>query len=72
MHAIKTKLKEFKLSGIYNSIEERINYAKEKNMSYQEFIELILEDEHSNRRDNSYKKRYYKTKLGSFVIKLQS
>jgi DNA replication protein DnaC len=63
MHIIKNKLKEFKLSGIYNSIEERIRYAKEKNMAYEEFLELILEDEIANRRDNSYKKRYNKTKL---------
>ena len=63
MQAIKNKLKEFKLSGIYNSIEERISYAKSNNMSYEEFIELILEDETSNRLDNSYKKRYLKTKL---------
>ncbi|MFC1567189.1 IS21-like element helper ATPase IstB [bacterium] len=63
MHTIKNRLKEFKLSGIYNSIEERISYAKSNNMSYEEFMALILDDEIASRRDNSYKKRYLKTKL---------
>ena len=32
---------------------------------YIEFLELLMEDEHNNRRDNSYKKRYAKAKLPS-------
>jgi DNA replication protein DnaC len=63
MNMIKNKLKEYKLSGIYNSLDERLSYAKEKNMGYEEFLELLLEDEKSSRRDNSYKKRYTKAKL---------
>lgn len=63
MNMLRSRLKEFKLSGIYNSIEERINYAKEKNLSYTELIELLLEDEANNRRDNGYKKRYAKSKI---------
>lgn len=66
MNIIKTKLKEFKLAGIYNSIEERMSYAKEKNISYNEFLEIILEDETNNRRDNGYKKRYAKAKFLSY------
>jgi DNA replication protein DnaC len=63
MSMIKTRLKEFKLSGIYNSYEERIKYATDKSLSYEEFLELILEDETNNRADNSYKKRYAKAKF---------
>ncbi len=63
MNTLKTRLREFKLSGIYNSIEERISYAKEKSLAYQELLELLLEDEYNNRRDNSYRKRYTKAKL---------
>ncbi len=60
---IKQRLKDFKLSGIYGSYEERIKYATDKSLSYEEFLELILEDEANNRADNSYKKRYSKAKF---------
>jgi DNA replication protein DnaC len=63
MNAIKNQLRDFKLSGIYQSLEERLVYAKEKSLSYVDFLGLLLEDETNNRRDNSYKKRYSKAKL---------
>lgn len=63
MNLIKRRLRDFKLSGIYNCFEERIVYAQERKLSYMEFLELILEDEANNRRDNSYKKRYSKAKF---------
>lgn len=63
MQCLKKRLKEFKLSGIYNSLNERLTYANENQIGYQELIELLLEDEESNRRNNSYKKRYSKAKL---------
>ena len=66
MQALKTKLKSFKLSGIYNSLEERLSYAQDKSLGYQDFLELLLEDEYNNRKDNSYKKRYAKAKLPAY------
>ncbi len=57
MNILKARLRDFKLSGIYNSIEERLSFAKEKDLSYTQFLELLLEDEATTRRDNSYKKR---------------
>lgn len=66
MNTIKTKLREFKLAGIHNSIEERLSYAKENQLSYEDFLSLLIEDETNNRRDNSYKKRYTKAKLPSY------
>ena len=63
MNMLKVRLREYKLSGIYNSLEERLDYANEKGLSYIEFLELLLEDENNNRRDNSYKKRYAKAKF---------
>jgi DNA replication protein DnaC len=63
MNNIKNTLKEFKLAGIYNNLEERLSYAKNKSLSYLQFLELILEDELNNRRDNSYRKRYSKAKF---------
>jgi len=63
MNILKARLREFKLSGIYNSIEERLSFAKEKDLSYTQFLELLLEDEATTRRTNSYKKRYAKAKF---------
>lgn len=66
MNVLKTRLRDFKLSGIYNSLEERLSYAKEKSLAYTEFLELLMEDEYNNRRDNSYKKRFSKAKLPAY------
>jgi len=63
MNLLKSRLRDFKLSGIYNSFEERIKYAQNSKLSYREFLEILLEDETNNRRDNSYKKRYTKAKF---------
>ncbi|MCF6777940.1 ATP-binding protein [Thiotrichales bacterium 19X7-9] len=63
MQQIKAKLKEYKLSGMYQSLEDRLRYAKSESLAHIEFLELLLEDEHNNRKDNSYKKRYAKAKL---------
>jgi len=63
MNMLKSRLKDFKLSGIYNTLDDRLALAKDKSLSYQEFLELLLEDEENNRRENSYKKRYSKAKL---------
>lgn len=63
MNRIKTKLRDFKLSGIYNSLEERISYAQEKSLGYTEFLELLLTDEENNRMSNSYRKRYSQAKF---------
>jgi len=59
----KSKLKDFKLSGIYRNLEERLSYAREKSLFYLDFLTLLLEDEQNNRRENSYRKRYSKAKL---------
>lgn len=65
MNTLKSRLRDFKLSGIYNSLEERLSYAQEKSLGYVEFLELLLEDEANNRRNNSYKMKYAKAKLPS-------
>lgn len=63
MNTLRSRLKEFKLSGIYNSLDERLSFANEKSLSYTEFLELLFEDEYNNRLNNSYKKRYAKAKF---------
>lgn len=60
---VKTRLKEFKLAGICNSLDERLAYAQEKSLGYLDFLELLLEDEHTSRNNNGYKKRFAKARL---------
>ena len=56
MTQLQSQLREFKMAGMVNSLEERITYANENKLSYREFLELLCEDEQSNRKSNSYKK----------------
>lgn len=63
MNTLRRRLRECKLSGIYNSLEERLSFAQEKKLSYLEFLELLFEDEENNRRDNNYRKRQAKARL---------
>ena len=68
MNMLHSRLREFKLSGIYNNLDERLTYAKDKSLSYTELLELLLEDEYNNRKDNSYKKRYVRAKFPAYKI----
>jgi DNA replication protein DnaC len=63
MNTLKTRLRDFKLAGIHANLDERLAYAKEKSLSYLEFLELLAEDEVNSRRDHSHTKRYAKAKL---------
>lgn len=63
MSEIKKKLFNFKLSGIAKTFESRNQYAVENQLSYLDFLSLLLEDEESNRKNNSYIKRFNKSKL---------
>jgi DNA replication protein DnaC len=65
---LKTRLRDMKLAGIANSIDERISYANQQQLSYGQFLELLFEDEENNRRDNSYKKRYARAKFPAHKI----
>lgn len=63
MQELRKKLKDFKLPGMALTLEDRVSYARSKKLSYEEFLELLCEDEFDNRRDNNYKKRYSAAKL---------
>ena len=63
MEALKSKLRELKLAGVVKSLETRNKYALENNISYMEFLEMLVEDEYANRLANSYRKRFSKSKL---------
>lgn len=51
--------RKFNLAGVRKTLEVRLQQAQEKNISYSEFILLLLEDEAQNRDDNR-KHRMYK------------
>jgi len=53
-------LRNLKLSGIAKTLEVRNEQAIREKLSYMEFLELLIEDELANRKDNSYKKRFQK------------
>lgn len=63
METLKEQLRNFKLAGMLMCLEERLTYANKNQLSYQQFLEILCEDELNNRNDNSYKKRYAKAKL---------
>ena len=63
MNEIVSKLKKLKLSGMYKTLDNRNRYALDNNISYMEFLELLVEDEFSSRKSNSYRKRYLRSKL---------
>lgn len=57
------RLREFKLAGIIKTLDLRLEEAKNGNMSYSDFLNLLLEDEIDNRGDNRRKNLYHKAKL---------
>lgn len=65
MQNLLKELRSFKLSGMVNSLPERINYAQNNKLSYQEFLLLLCEDEKCQRTDNNYNRRKNAAKLPS-------
>jgi len=63
MNTLQTRLRDFKLAGIYANLDERLSYAKERSLSHIEFLELLVEDEFNSRKDHGHKKRYMRAKL---------
>src|SRR6266498_2163872 len=55
---LEKKLKEYRLSGIIQTLETRIKQATEDNLGYAEFLGLLLEDETNKRSDNKHAKLY--------------
>ena len=65
MEALKTKLRNLKLSGMVKSLESRNQFALDNKASYIEFIELLVEDETVNRQANSFNKRLKTSRLNT-------
>ncbi len=58
-----SKLKDLKLSGVTKCFDTRNEQAIKEQLSYLEFLELLLSDEISNRRNNGASKRLQKAKF---------
>jgi len=52
-------LSQLKLAGIIKTLDVRNQEAVKSNLSFIEFLELLIEDELSNRKDNGFKKKLY-------------
>lgn len=63
MQNLLNDLKDFKLSGMAGSFNERLIYAQNNKIGYQEFLSLLCEDEKSSRKDNNYRRRKTAAKL---------
>lgn len=59
METLIKNLRNLKLAGMVNTISVRNEYAIKSNLSHIEFLELLVEDEISNRSDNSFKRRLH-------------
>ncbi|KGG79807.1 ATPase AAA [Caloranaerobacter azorensis H53214] len=59
-------LRNLKLSGVIKTLEIRNEQAIKEKLSYIEFLELLIDDEISNRKENSYKKRTQKAHFPAF------
>ena len=55
---IEKKLKEYRLSGMIQTLEMRLQQATEDNLGYTEFLGLLLEDETNKRADNKHARLY--------------
>ena len=55
-----SRLKLLRLSGILESLELRLEQARSTNLGYQEFLELIVQDEIERREANSLNQRLKK------------
>ena len=63
---LKTILKRLRLSGILESLQDRIAYAKGVKLSYMEFLELVLQYELERRARNSLARRMKIASLDPF------
>ena len=61
--AMETHLKNLKLSGIIKSLDTRLEEAINSSLSYQEFFELLVQDEIINRSNNANRKRLHNAKF---------
>lgn len=68
MEALKAQLRTLKLSSMVEGLELRNKHALENQISYLEFLELLVEDECVRRQSNGYQTRLRESKLQSQKI----
>jgi len=56
-------LTRFNLAGIRKTLDLRLHEAQEDNLSYSEFLEILLHDEKENREDNRRKRLYQEARF---------
>lgn len=56
-HALESKLRSLKLSGMAEALSVRNQEAISNQLAYTDFLELLLEDELSKRRDRLFSRR---------------
>jgi len=61
--SLEPKLKAFRLSGMVKTLEVRLKQAQTGNLSYAEFLGMLLEDETNTRTDNRRQRMYKSAKL---------
>ncbi|MFZ5354618.1 MAG: IS21-like element helper ATPase IstB [Bacillota bacterium] len=61
--ALQLKLKNLRLSGVIKTADMRIEQAIREKLSYQEFLEILINDELLNRTNNGNHKRQQKAKF---------
>ena len=71
------QLRDFRLAGMVKTLQLRLNQAAQDNLSCEEFLQLLLEDEKSNREDNKRQRLYrqahfpYQKQLEEFDFSFQ-
>jgi len=65
MQAIKEKLKKLRLSGALAVLESHNQLALAEQLSYLEFLDLLLENEQAHRQASSYQRRLKSSKLSA-------
>lgn len=61
--SLKTVLKRLRLSGMLFTMEDRVAWAQKTKLSYQEFLELVLQDEIDRRDQTSLNTRLQKAQF---------
>src|SRR6476619_78949 len=63
MEEIKTRLKALRLRGLADKLEHRISQAMAANLSYEDFLCLLLEDQEALKFTHGYQTRLRKSRL---------
>jgi DNA replication protein DnaC len=63
MEALKDRLKNLRLKGFVNNLEIRIQQAMAANLSYEEFLSLLTEDQEALKFTQGYQSRLRKSNL---------